>query len=531
MITYRPYQREAINSLFEFFAAHGGSETPANPLVAMPTGSGKSLVIGGFAHRALSQYPKTRVLMLTHVKELIEQNARAISQAWPQAPLGVYSAGLKQRDTAQAIIYGGIASVYKKLDRFGWRDLLLIDEAHLLAPDNDGMYLQTIEHFRKINPYFRVCGFTATKFRRGQGLLTDSGLFTSISYDLTDIHGFNRLIREGYLCTLIPKRTDLALDVSNVGVIGGEYNQGQLERAVDVDRITMAACQEACKWGSDRRSWLAFCSGIDHAEHTATALRALGVSAASVHSKMSDAERDKRITAFKRGELRCLTNNNVLTTGFDHPAIDLILMLRPTVSPVLWVQMCGRGTRPAPGKENCLVLDYARNTERLGPINDPVIPRKKGKGTGEIPIKICDACGNYNHISARVCTFCGEPFEFETKIINVASDKPLIKEEWPVTEWFDVIRVMYSIHRKPGMPESIRATYFCNGLDMIDEYICLEHSGFAGAKARSWWRQRHESDPPTSSREAIKLQSQLRMPKRINVHTNKRYPEITNVEF
>lgn len=531
MITYRPYQIEAVNSLFSFFEKHGGTDDKANPLVAMPTGSGKSLVIGGFAHAALTRFPKTRILMLTHVRELIQQNANAIMTAWPQAPLGIYSAGLKQRDKAQSIIYGGIASVYKKLELFGWRDLLLIDEAHLLSPNDGAMYGKVIEHFRKINPYFRICGFTATKFRRGQGLLTDDGIFTDICYDLTNIQGFNRLIREGHLVPLIPKRTDLKLDVSDVGVVAGEYNQGELERAVDVDKITQAACLEAYKWGTDRRSWLAFCSGIDHAEHTATALNALGIEAAAVHSKMSDSERDARILAFKRGELRCLTNNNVLTTGFDFPPIDMIIGLRPTVSPVLHVQMNGRGTRPSEGKSNCLVLDFARNTERLGPINDPVIPRKKGKGNGEIPVKICPACNNYNHISARICDFCGHEFEFETKIVKTASEIPLLTEDYPIIKPFDVELALYSIHRKAGMPESIKVTYCC-GENEFNEFVCLEHGGYASVKAREWWKQRHASAPPNSSRDAIKLQSQLRAPKRIFVHVNK-YPhrEITKVEF
>lgn len=531
MITLRPYQNEAINSLFTFFETHGGTEEKTNPLIAMPTGSGKSLVIGGFAQRALTQFPKTRILMLTHVRELIEQNANAILTTWPNAPLGIYSAGLKQRDKAQSIIYGGIASVYKKLELFGWRDLLLIDEAHLLSPKDGAMYSIVIKHFRKLNPYFRICGFTATKFRRGQGLLTEDGIFSSICYDLTDIKGFNRLIREGYLVPLIPKRTDLALDTSDISIVAGEFNQGELADAVDVDRITQAACIEACRWGTDRRAWLAFCSGIAHAEHTATALNALGIKTAAVHSKMPDSERDAKILAFKRGELRCLTNNNVLTTGFDFPPIDMIIGLRPTVSPVLHVQMNGRGTRPSEGKSNCLVLDFARNTERLGPINDPMIPRKKGKGNGEVPIKICPACNNYCHISARICDVCGYEFIFETKIVKTASEVPLLIDDFPIIKPFDVELALYSIYRKPGMPETIKVTYCCGG-DEFNEFVCLEHGGYASVKAREWWRQRHDSEPPTSSRDAIKFRSQLRSPKRIFVHVNKYpYKEITKVEF
>lgn len=539
MITYRPYQIEANQALFDYFPTHAthdseGNPVPANPLVALPTGTGKSLCIGGFAHRALIQHPGTKLLMLTHVKELIEQNAKALLTAWPQAPLGIYSAGLKQRNSSMPIIYGGIASAVNKLELFGWRDLMIIDEAHLISPKDGTMYQKVFEHFRKLNPYFRVIGFTATKFRKGQGLLTDpGGIFTHTCYDLTTIEGFNRLLHEGWLAPLIPKRTHLKLDLSNVGIDSktGDYKQGDLARDVNVRKITQAACIEACAH-SERQSWLAFCSGIEHAENTAEILRGMGVNAAAVHSKMPDAERDARIAAFKTGELRCLTNNNVLTTGFDHPPIDLILMLRPTTSPVLWVQMCGRGTRPSPvtHKTNCLVLDFARNTERLGPINDPSIPRPKGPSNGEIPVKICEVCEAYNHISARFCHQCGAPFEFETKIIKQASTEELIRNDWPITEIFPVDRVLYSLFRKPGSPDAIRVMYFSGHHDFT-EFVRLEHGGYPRQLAVSWWRQRHWSEPPTSSRAALEARNDLRTPKFIKVHTNKIFPEIVGVEF
>jgi DNA repair protein RadD len=200
----------------------------------------------------------------------------------------------------------------------------------------------------------------------------------------------------------------------------------RLQAAVDDADITYRALTEAVQIGQSRRSWTAFASGIDHAIHIAEMLRGtFGIDAAEVHSKMPDKERDRRIEAYKRGELRCIVNKDILTTGFDHPPIDLILMLRPTMSTGLWVQMLGRGTRPydpaingyLPGfptkKFDCCVLDYAGNTRRLGPINDPVIPKPKGKGrAGDAPVKICDACGAYNHTSARFCLVCNNEFTF-----------------------------------------------------------------------------------------------------------------------
>src|SRR5438128_8143012 len=161
----RWYQREAVDSLFDYFREHPGYDlqgTPieANPLVCLPTGTGKSHVIGDFTREAMQTFPSTRVIMATHVKELIKQNAAKLQEAWPLAPLGVYSAGLKSRDFMQPIIFGGVRSMVKKVDIFGKRDLLIIDEAHLLSPSEDTSYQELIgvpykSGLRKANPFLK----------------------------------------------------------------------------------------------------------------------------------------------------------------------------------------------------------------------------------------------------------------------------------------------------------------------------------------------------------------------------------------
>jgi DNA repair protein RadD len=523
----RWYQTEAVESIFSYFMGSTG-----NPVVALPTGTGKSIVIGRFMQRVLRQWPKQRFLVLTHVKELVEQNAKKLAEMWPTAPIGIYSAGLGRRDTAMSITFGGVASVVNCVEAFGHRDLLLVDECHLISPKADTMYGEVISRLKAINPHLKVVGFTATAFRLGQGMIIEGGIFTDICYDLTGVEAFNRLIAEGFISPLIPKRTRTALDVSNVGMNNGEFAQGALQAAVDKDEITYAALREMVEFGSDRQSWLIFASGVEHAEHIADALTSFGIPAAAIHSKLKDGERDARLAAFKRGELRALSNNNVLTTGFDHPPVDLIGMLRPTMSPGLWVQMLGRGTRPSPatGKRNCLVLDFAGNTKRLGPINDPVIPKRKGPGTGEAPVRICEACGCYNHASARICINCGEEFTFQTKIIASAGTDELLRSDLPVVEYFDVQRVTYNRHQREGSFPVIKVSYF-TGLQKFDEWVCLEHSGFPGKKARDWWRQRHADEPPATTDEALQYVARLRVPRRIRVWVNKKIPEVLSHEY
>lgn len=523
----RWYQNDAIEGVFQYFTHKQG-----NPVVALPTGTGKSLVIGGFMQRASYQWPRqSRFVCLTHVKELVEQNAKKIVEMWPAAPVGVNSAGLGQRDTIQSILFAGVASVAKNPQALGHRDLVLIDECHLVSPNAQTTYRKVIEALREINPWLKVVGFTATPYRLGQGKITDDGLFTDVCYDMTDIDGFSRLLAEGFLSPLFPRKTVTELDVSGVSISNGDFSQNQLQASVDKDDISRRACMEMCQAGYDRQSWLVFASGVEHAEHVAEILRSMGVPTAAVTAKTKD--RDSIIAAFKRGELRCIVNNNVLTTGFDHPPVDLIGMLRPTTSPGLWVQMLGRGTRPshATGKTDCLVLDFAGNTKRLGPINDPNIPKKRNGGGGDAPVRICDACGTYNHASATVCMCCGEDFPRETKISAKASNEALMRSDAPVVELFDVSRAAYYRHEKQATGAvSLRCDYY-SGMQRFSEWVHFEKGGMPGHRAREWWRQRHNTEPPSTVDEALMLTSQLRVPARIRVWTNKQYPEILGYEY
>lgn len=547
MYVNRWYQDEGEYAIFDYFQ----SGNTGNPVVAMPTGVGKSIVIANFIRRVFENWPNQRIMMLTHVKELIEQNAEKLMSVWPTAPLGIYSAGLKSRDMILPVVFGGVQSVSKAIKKsietddgtpehlkhFGWRDLVIIDECHLLGPNEDTMYQFVINELLKINPHLKVIGLTATPYRLKQGMITDEGgLFTDICYDITGIEAFNRLIAEGYLSPLIPKQTNVEIDTSNVGMNRGDFNNKQLNDAAD--EITYEAVKEMVEQGYDRKSWLVFASGVENAEHVASMLQSFGIPAAASHSKLKAKENDARIKAFKSGELRALVNNNKLTTGFDHPPIDLIAMLRPTMSPGLWVQMLGRGTRPSPDtqKENCLVLDFAGNTRRLGPINDPVKPKKPGKGGGDAPVRICEVCGVYNHASARECMSCGNEFSFETKIFSTAGTDELLRSNTPIVEYFNVQKCIYNLHEKKNAdgiltsPPSIKVSYFC-GFQMFNEWVCLEHNGLPAKRARDWWRQRHFEEPPVTTYEALQKVSQLRVPTRIRVWTNKKYPEILSVEW
>ena len=539
MIVPRWYQEQAVESVFNYFEQTAGNGKERNPVIAIPTGCGKSLILAMLIQHVLSLWSNQRFLVLTHVKELIEQNYNELQAFWPGAPAGIYSAGLKQKDTMMPVIFGGVGSVANNVEMFGWRDILCIDEAHLLSPNENTQYQKVIAKLKIINPNLRVIGLTATPFRLGQGNITNDGIFTDICYDATSYEMFNRLIYEGFLAPLVARPTSTVFDVSNVKIQAGDFVQSQVEKAVDRPELTQAALTELCYYGMDRQSWLVFASGIQHAEHIADGLNKFGVPTAVVHSKMPAKVRDERVQGHKSGKYRALVNNGILTTGYNHKPIDLIGMLRWTASPGLWVQIAGRGTRPSPetGKTTCLLLDFAGNTRRLGPINDPKIPRKKGKGTGDVPVKICPKCGVYQHARATICDSCGYTFEFASKLIATPSAQEPIRSDEQVIEYFNVQYVTYRKHEKADKPPSLKVSYFClpisggNVTRMFSEWVLLQHTGFASKRAQNWWTQRYNGEVPATVDEALPLTSKLVTPKRIRVLLSSQFPEILGAEF
>lgn len=550
MFKDRWYQTEAVESIGPFYA---GNMQGKHPLIGLPTGTGKSIVIARLIQMIMRHYPWHRVMALTHVKKLIEQNSEKLIQVWENAPIGICSAGLKQRDTAQPIIFGGIQTVVNDAAAFGHRDAVIIDEAHLVSDKESTSYVRFINNLKIQNPKLTVIGLSATLYRMKMGSLLDNGLFTDIAYDLTNLEGFNRLLSEGHIAQLIPQPTDTVLNVSGVKKTNGDYAQGELQKAVDKDEITQACCEEMVAKAWDRHCCMIFAAGIEHAEHIAQVLTSLGQTAAAVHSKKK--ESDQLIKEFKEGEIRWLINFGQLTTGFDHPPIDFIGMMRPTMSPGLWVQMLGRATRPYDGrlmnqyirgfeyiKLNALVLDFAGNTERLGPINDPVLPRAPGKGGGDAPVKLCPnylpsgtKCGTYNHASARFCCLCGFGFEIGgAALMAQAGTAELIRggRKPPEVAMIDVSYVLYSLIEKNGSPPMMRVSYFC-GLRKFDEIVCIEHKTYAKVKAAEWWQQRYNVVPETTQAGLnIAKSGALPTPKRIRVWLNKLpYPEVMSHEY
>lgn len=750
----REYQQRAIDQLYAWMRENTGK----NPCLEMPTGSGKSHIVALLCRDAVTNWPETKILMLTHVKELIEQNAEKMKQYWPNAPLGIYSASVGRKQIGEPITFGGIQSLRNKADLLGHIDLIIIDECftgetnistpngekridqmrcgdvvynqcgygivegiskkpvkslyevelsngkkirctgnhpfftesgwkkastlengeslfsiedmrrlwesvqtlgkngggrgkvcnvrtklekskfllgkvckeisshypgcegkekdkrqikrdktqtykarreraiatlttaclascsgrrvggrachtneeraqkrrlseclqggyreqgkndsnragrreshltdkkitrhqegqpvgrvrvvsvshiesesyepvynlqvsghpsyfangvavhncHLVSHKNEGGYRKLINDLKEINPSLVVIGLTATPYRLGHGYITDDpAIFDDIIKPVT----IEELVEAGYLAELISKKTTFSINVDSVKKRGGEFIESDLQNSVDTEVNNATIIEETLERSEGREHWLVFCTGVAHAKKMCDLLNDRGVRSACLTGENTKAEREQIIKDFKSGKYRALTNANILTTGFDYPEIDLIIMARPTLSPALYVQMAGRGMRLKEGpNKDCFVFDFAQNIFRHGPITD-VVPRKPGPKQ-DAPVKPCPECDSLLPISAKKCNHCGYEFppgESHQSEVSMADDCIMGRRESRLdiyVDWWD-----WSVHTsRTSGKEMIKCSYYPDDLSgpVIREYLCITHEGFAGQKA------------------------------------------------
>ena len=393
----RPYQKDAVKSVIHHFRQ---SDDPA--LIVLPTGAGKSLVIS-----ELGRIARGRVLVLAHVKELVEQNHAKYENYDLKA--SVFSAGLGRKEAQEQVVFGSVQSVVRNLDQFNddGFTLLVIDECHRVSLDKTSSYHKVIGHLRKQNPRLKILGLTATPYRLGIGWLyqfqrdfTKSGKGTVRT---ADKRFFKDCIFELPLSYMINNRFLTPATVVDAPVVFydfsqlsrdpfGRYSENELNTLLKVSgRATTQIIKQVVKEAEDRKGVMIFASTVDHAREILGYLPEK--EAALIIGDTPDKERDAIIEAFKGQSLKYLVNVSVLTTGFDAPHVDLIAILRPTESVSLYQQIVGRGLRLSPGKDDCLVIDFAGN--RYGLFSPEIGSRKPDSKS--IPVTVpCPACGHEN---------------------------------------------------------------------------------------------------------------------------------------
>lgn len=498
----RDYQVAAVDALY--VALRGGTE---NPCVVLPTGAGKTPVIARICADVVER--GGRVMVLAHVRELLEQAVEKLALLAPDLCVGVYSAGLSRRDTKQAVIVAGIQSVYDKPDLFGVRTLLIVDEAHLIAPGDTGRYVVFIAAMLAANPALRVVGLTATPYRLGDGALCGPDqILHRVCYEA----GVGDMIRAGWLSAITAKAgcESATPDLAGVKKRGGEFIDTALEAVYLAPGIVNATVDDIVTRCANRKSVLVFCVTVAHAHAIHEALLRTGAIAGIVTGTTPSPERSIMLDQFRTCQLQYMVNVLVLTLGFDAPGIDCVVMLRPTLSPGLYYQMVGRGFRTSPDKANCLVLDYAGNVQRHGPLDKIIPPGAAGKGGGVAPTRICPECRSIVALSALECGDCGFVFprksDEEKHEQRPDTNARLLSVPLPPPEWHPVKDISYLAYAKRGAPENhpktLQVCYYYGFAGRACEYVCIEHTGYARTKAEKWWALRSREPMPSTAEEA-----------------------------
>ena len=396
MYALRPYQADSVKAVIHYFRKH---VTPA--VLVLPTGAGKSLVIAELARLA-----KGRVLVLAHVKELVEQN----HQKYESYDLkgSIFSAGLGRKETEQQVVFASVQSVVRNLDQFKNQfSLLVIDECHRVPDNTNTSYQKVIRHLQDQNSGIKVLGLTATPYRLGMGWIyqyhtrglvrsEEPRFFRDCIFELP-IH---YLLDEGFLTPArMMDAPVLSYDFSQLTPANtGRYKEAELDMVIDkAKRATPQIVEQIIQLAADKQGVMIFAATVRHAQEIFGLLP--NHATALITGETPGPARDNIIQTFKSRETKFLVNVSVLTTGFDAPHVDLIAILRPTESISLYQQIIGRGLRLSPGKNECLILDYAGNSYDL---YQPEVGAEKPDSDSEIITIPCPACGFNNNFWGKL---------------------------------------------------------------------------------------------------------------------------------
>ncbi len=479
--------------------------------------------------------PPLRACVLAHRKELVQQNSAELAGIMPLGDIGCFSAALGKRDYDASILFAGIDSIYDKYNDLTPFDVLIVDEAHRIPAKGEGKYRTFIQGCKKLNPNLRVVGLTATPYRMGCGPICHRDhILNKVVYEANVAD----LIAQGYLSRLRSKVSEIAPDLSQV-----ERNRGGDYKEVSLAKAAAPVVQKAIRSAASiivaerRKAAIFFCVDVEHCHAVSLELRKYGINAPAVTGKTPIRERERIAKGFIEGRYNALCNVNVYTEGFNAKRVDCVVLLRPTLSMGMYSQMVGRGLRWHPGKEDCLVLDYAHCIEEHGPIDclDP----------GRVTLQVCAACGDSFSRAIGICPHCGweippiererhEAEEREKRLHEAEASRRSILGDQPEVVTVDDVRV--DRHVKAGAPDSMRVTYR-SGLSQYREWICLDHPGFAGEKARRWWHLRFGrtgmdgSSVDAALQEIFLAQAILAITETLTVRKKGKYTEIIGYGF
>jgi DNA repair protein RadD len=535
----RDYQLEALD------AVEKSLEENRRVLLQAPTGAGKTVCFAELIRRFMTRYPGMRIALVAHREELVKQNADKLLKVWPGGfmSVGVACASAGRVDTMKPVTVGSVQTMARRKFAEPFK-LIVADECHHIPNvESPSQYFDLFRAHEERYPWLRVLGVTATPYRTAHGPIYGdtrrpdrTNFFPRLDWKIT----LNDLIGRGYLSDWRGKiPADMGKALKGIAKSMGDYDEKALSREMSRPIHIGSAVAAYSKFGEGRRHALVFAVNISHAEVLAEAFGKAGLKAAAVHSKMSGEARRAALDGFDAGELEVLVNVGVLTEGWDSPAVDLIIMCRPTMSPGLYVQMIGRGTRKSPGKEDLLFIDLADNWKAHGDPSSPAVSwGAPGGGDGEPkepPMKICGNpdCMSLVPLSAKACPVCGWAFPVKKtagktpeKMKTVRRDPPAPSpaagdaaprgrgRPKPVSGW-----VMFPYVTRRGALMARLDVHFETGRP-TPVYLDFEGraSGFGRAKARRLWEKLSgggAAAPETVDEAVARFGSELAMPKEL----------------
>lgn len=524
----RPYQEVAVNSAINWLH----QPTSKAGIIVLPVGSGKTIISSEIIKRVSLQYPRTKIILVSHVQELLQQGMQTLVSQWPEADACFYSAGIGQKRLNSDIVFCGIQSIHSKVAEFHRCPSIIIqDECHLTSHKESTTYRKFFNEILSINPNARFIGLTASPFRADTGRLDEgeNRFYEEVIYELE----MRWMIDNGFLCKPITPKGLTHIDTTGVGTRAGDYIESQLEIVVDNDDLIQSCINQIMLYGVDRKKWLIFTPGVKTCEKVRDQIRLRGISCEMILGTTPKEERKNILDQYRSGVIKCLVNVALLTTGVDVPAIDLIAGLRPMKSPVLYQQTVGRGLRIHPEKSDLLYLDFGGVIEELGPLDAIDIRKRASTKQDDIerqaPTKVCPACGAECAIAQKWCFNCSYEFPVSQGLNKTADkDRNIMSFGDPETKF--VIKMSYAPHKSkknPDGPKTLRVSYVC--LDgKYDEYVCFGHKGYARDKAVSW-HNRMRPDvpvPPTAEESALILYP---TPTEIEVRQEGKYWRVLNL--
>lgn len=407
------YQKECIEALFA--SMHQGNEFS---LAVLPTAAGKTIIFSRFVEEVFRRYGHrmpVRVAIIMHRETLVRQTHEKLVRVWPESVhrLGLACASYKDDiDVDSDIVIGSIQTIMSRLRKGHIKpfNVILIDEGHRI-PHKGGMYNHFLDYTGTISPKRKVLAFTATPFQLGHGYMYGDQCHPehknrfALAYSI----GMEDLVNMGKLVPCrIKQAVDIGPELRGIPFSNGDYQKKALGNIMC--KFVKAAVDVYKKYGENRSMCAAFCSSIGHADALAAAFSAEGIPAVSLHSKLPEEEKERRKKLFSEGKAKVAASVDMLSEGWDETGVDLILLLRPTMSPMVYVQQVGRGMRLHPGKKDVLVLDCADAVARHGLPSAPVVVVPGHSGKGEAPVKLCPECDFALHASIMTCKECGYVF-------------------------------------------------------------------------------------------------------------------------